>query len=425
MRFTGRSPLSRSPRIRLRRWGSLALVAAVPPLGACGSDEGRRPPSLLMEDGIAVIENHTPKWEDETRWRVGDRPLATIGRVDGFAPELLSRVEGALRLRDGRIVIANGSTQELRFYGRDGRFLHSTGRAGLGPGEFRGLTWLGQCQADSLFAYDFSNARVSVFDEHGSFARSFTLRTSQRGRKPYSLSCHRSGRLAVMAWPARSAGMPAGILFRPPVRMDLQGADGEVVRVLGEVPGEERYRSEGGSGPHPLGRKTVYAVTGDRMYLGTADTYEIGVYGPDGSPRARIRWPAEDLRISPAQLSRFRSNHLAATSPERRAAAERWLRDLQFPDSFPAYSDLLVDSEGHLWVARYLRPDEEAPRWDVFDPDGAWLGTINLPPRFEILQVGSDFVLGRWLDEWDVEHVRIYGLSRGPRGAGRAPGAPS
>jgi hypothetical protein len=35
---------------------------------------------------------------------------------------------------------------------------------------------------------------------------------------------------------------------------------------------------------------------------------------------------------------------------------------------------------------------------------------VETPPRFRIFQVGSDFVLGRWLDDLDVQHVRIYEL---------------
>ena len=35
-----------------------------------------------------------------------------------------------------------------------------------------------------------------------------------------------------------------------------------------------------------------------------------------------------------------------------------------------------------------------------------------------VLEIGADYVLGRWLDEMEVEHIRVYRLSRGPTGAG-------
>ncbi len=38
------------------------------------------------------------------------------------------------------------------------------------------------------------------------------------------------------------------------------------------------------------------------------------------------------------------------------------------------------------------------------------LGVVETPPRFQISQIGSDFMLGRWRDELGVEHVRMYEL---------------
>jgi hypothetical protein len=35
---------------------------------------------------------------------------------------------------------------------------------------------------------------------------------------------------------------------------------------------------------------------------------------------------------------------------------------------------------------------------------------VETPPRFRIFQIGSDFMLGRWRDELDVDHVRMYEL---------------
>lgn len=57
----------------------------------------------------------------------------------------------------------------------------------------------------------------------------------------------------------------------------------------------------------------------------------------------------------------------------------------------------------------------------VFRPDGAYLGTVQLPPdlhgpgMIDLLgvEIGADYVLGITWDEWGVELVRMYGLERG------------
>ena len=38
------------------------------------------------------------------------------------------------------------------------------------------------------------------------------------------------------------------------------------------------------------------------------------------------------------------------------------------------------------------------------------LGTLSVPDRFVIHDVGRDFVLGKWTDDLDVEHVQMYEL---------------
>jgi len=60
------------------------------------------------------------------------------------------------------------------------------------------------------------------------------------------------------------------------------------------------------------------------------------------------------------------------------------------------------------------RPSDPQPTWTVFADDGHVLGTVDTPPGLEIYQIGNDYVLGVWRDETDVEHVRLYGLSKTP-----------
>jgi hypothetical protein len=70
----------------------------------------------------------------------------------------------------------------------------------------------------------------------------------------------------------------------------------------------------------------------------------------------------------------------------------------------------MADAESNLWVADYLAPGDEQPRWRVFDPEGRMLGTIETPIGFTIHEIGSDYLLGVERDELDVEKVVIYRL---------------
>jgi len=100
-------------------------------------------------------------------WSVNSQPVTAIGLVDGPADQELAGVSGARRLRDGRVVIANGKPLELRIYDAHGTLLRRIGRTGDGPGEFRGRLDLLPSGGDSLLVYDQGTQRLSLFGLDG------------------------------------------------------------------------------------------------------------------------------------------------------------------------------------------------------------------------------------------------------------------
>ena len=60
---------------------------------------------------------------------VANEPTLSIGVEEGEEPYMLSRLAGAVRLSDGRIVLANRATDQVRWFDRDGRFLYAANRA--------------------------------------------------------------------------------------------------------------------------------------------------------------------------------------------------------------------------------------------------------------------------------------------------------
>jgi len=89
-----------------------------------------------------------------------------------------------------------------------------------------------------------------------------------------------------------------------------------------------------------------------------------------------------------------------------------YLADVPIPENRPAYGRLLVDAEDHIWVASYAHPADVPARWDVFTPDGIWLGAVAMPDGFRPLQAGADWILGLTHDDFDVERVEVRSLDR-------------
>jgi len=360
--------------------------------------------------GVRIVE-HPADYSAPT-WQLGEAPLLDIGAVSGDSSTLLYQVEGAHRLSDGRIVVANRSSHELRYYDDSGNYLYSAGRKGQGPGEFEYLTWTASCRADSVFAYDIGTRRLSVFDGQGAFARSLLLQLPSGAGPSGAGTCNSDGTFLLSG--SVTAPLVAGP-SRPPRPLALIGSDGTALKSLREFPGEDRhgYVWEGGvdMGPRPLGKDLSHVMGHRQFYVGTADTYEISVYDLDGELITLIRKDGSELAITQSDIERFIADAVEAVpNANRRRALERVYRDMEFPETFPAYSRLLLDKLGDLWVQDYLRPGEEQPAWRVFGSDGVHIASVNAPPGLHIYEIGADYVLGKWQDELDVEHVQLYSL---------------
>ncbi len=378
---------------------------------ACAAGERRGEAGFEVRDsaGARIVESHRPRWGEGEGWVVEAMPSLQLGAVEGDTPESFARVVDAVRLADGTIVVADGGNFQLRFFDADGRFLRSVGREGEGPGEFAGITQLATCGADSVIAWDPWLRRASFFDLRGEYVRGLALEGPPPSGSVYGRwGCGSGGEVVLMGWP-RSDGIPEG-LHRPPVPVALADLeDGRITVDLGEFPGDDRYGTPGGSGPAPLGRRTLLAMGRGLAYVGTGDSYEVRGYGMDGALAVLIRRSTAVFPVTREDLARYREDELRDVSdPNRRRSRERWLEELEFPPTFPAYAAFRADPEGRLWVQRYPRPGELGTEWAVFGVEGEWLGDVVMPLGLEVFEIGRDYVLGRWRDELGVNYVRLH-----------------
>jgi hypothetical protein len=80
----------------------------------------------------------------------------------------------------------------------------------------------------------------------------------------------------------------------------------------------------------------------------------------------------------------------------------------------PAYSRLLADAGGWLWVEEFFAAGDQYRSHVIFSPDGRPVARVRLPRQFEMRQIGQDYIIGIWLDDaTGVEYVQQFGLDRG------------
>ena len=190
--------------------------------------------------GIHIAENVSPTWGDEDAWHLGDAPLVDIGAVEGDPAYELYRASSAVRLPDGRIVIGNSGTQEIRFYSESGTHLFAAGGAGEGPGEFSVINWVTRYRGDSVVAYDMRQMRISVFDSDGTFVRSYSLPGMEASTRGSAQGVFENGSVFSIE---RTGSMPddASEGFRQEEPLYTVNPDGEFEDSLIVSPGTERF----------------------------------------------------------------------------------------------------------------------------------------------------------------------------------------
>ncbi|NIR42843.1 MAG: hypothetical protein GWN99_03115 [Gemmatimonadetes bacterium] len=401
--------------------GLLAFSAA-----ACAEPAEEAAWTVRDSADVRVVENVRPAWMPETAWRVAEMPSLEIGVEDGEEPYVFFRVSDALRLPDGRIVVGNSGTGELRFFDPTGRFLYRAGGHGQGPGEFGEFSsiriW--GARRDVIVATDGFNNRVNFFRSTGEFVSSVRIEPIPSRTSPAIIDGFADGTWLAVGGLGPLAGAP-GQIIGGSLEYSRYNPDGRPADTLFELADPRRYVHSYGGVTHypylPFPARPSVAAGDYWLFVGDGTTHEIERRRLDGELNSLYRWPEGQRRRAADFYDRYREADIESTREERRPLIIHYYeQDLPLPEYLPAHQGLFVDDEGYLWVERYRLPWKSQPSWEIFDPDGRWLGDIQTPERFRIFQIGRDFLLGRHRDELGVERIRVYELVRpSPPGDGR------
>ncbi|HUF50550.1 MAG TPA: hypothetical protein VMN60_06945 [Longimicrobiales bacterium] len=380
-------------------------------IGGCTDSDEPSAVERRVENGVEVVVSHAPQWQPGEAWQVSETPLFRVGEDEGKSGDyLFTGIPGATRSPDGQVVVADRTSAELRFFDTGGALRQIVGGRGSGPGEFAWIFDLLRCD-DELFHVAGPDGVISIFDFNGKFHR--RLVPTERVGFPVrpSFSCGRSGALVATSRSPEPVGAEG--LYRTAANLFVLDTKSDAGAVdLGSFPMLERLAGSGGSSAHPLGKRTSVAVSGDRIYVGTADTWEIAAYDRDGKLVQRTVRSAQPEPLDRVAVRRYLESWIeTVAAPDRELMLHRF-SDAQHPDAFPAYARLLVDTSGYLWVLAFPKDWEAPAKWSVFAEDGLWLGDVGMPANFEPIEIGEEYILGRFTGELGQESVRLYTLQR-------------
>jgi hypothetical protein len=324
------------------------------------------------------------------------------------------RVEDATFGADGGIVVADRGSAQVRFYDAQGRFTAALGADGDGPGEFRRLMGVARYPGDSVVAFDPSIRRGTVISASGSLGRVVTFDVPDNTMTtPVVDDLHvpESGGF-ILSVTVMPAGMPSPGRMRIPQLVLETSATGALQDTVAAMSGFEQYVGSTGLIEPPHARRSHAAVHRDELYVCDGDQPEYTVVGREGAPKRVVRLPGLSLAVPQHVLDSIRD------ALGRKDEFLQGMAEVLLPTE-PFCSGLLVDELGYVWVERFHHPfmmSDEPRSWIIFSPDGAWLGQLDLPANFEVLEVDESRVLGMAKDSMEVETVQVLGLNRAPGG---------
>ena len=89
----------------------------------------------------------------------------------------------------------------------------------------------------------------------------------------------------------------------------------------------------------------------------------------------------------------------------------------RIPSEKPFFTRFFVSTDGHVWVGRPVPADSDATPYDVFDPDGRFVGTVEAPFALSNRAfLGADHVLTATQDSLGVPYVVRFDVVKGGAG---------
>ena len=392
-----------------------AISALIGACAACGSADAPSTAIVVDSAGIRIVESRSPEWSEGDGWRVSTEPLLSIGSQDGSDGVAFGRLSGVYILDEERLAVLDEGAAQIGFFSHDGRRLSTFGRSGEGPGEFQSVDYVG-LRGDSLWIFDVRQMRITVLDTRNAPFREMRIGLRNAALGPVGLLPDASVVLASnRAFDTAVGERPPPGIQRFRAVYHRVGPRGETADSLFTTPGAElmlRYGDGTIELLRPfLGRSVSHAVRGDEIVQGAQEAYEIGVYSSEGAVLSRIRRTNVDLTIDERAYEAAAETRVNAAPEQARAGLRALYENELEPEQRAPYGAFLVDTEGFLWVQDFAY-EGAARTWAVFDPEGIWLGVVELPEGFQPTQILTDRMAGIWRDELEIEYARIYGLER-------------
>lgn len=349
-------------------------------------------------------------WETERRLEEELR----IGALEGAQEYMFGNVTRLVPDGSGGVYVFDRQVPALRHYDHEGRFLGTLGREGAGPGEYRTIVGIAVTGDGRLMVHDAQNRRINFYTPDGTPAGQWPLNSGLFTRQSLTVDSLDQVYVKVATPPRPGDPFPTGL-----IHLDAKGRLIDTVYAP-RIAGEPTFTGA------PLATRKVWTFHPScGTVVGVNRSYEFEIRRPDGSVTRVVR-NHEPLKLSEDEWEAYEARRRweiadEGPSPEHAEAT---------PRTKPAYRSFHFGRDCRIWVRKYMPvvsrpteyptragakpelPFEEPVGFDVFEPDGDYLGAVMVPGRTTIRWFGSDLFYGTRFGENDEQYVVRLRLTR-------------
>jgi hypothetical protein len=325
-----------------------------------------------------------------------------IRGAPGASDSLFSAPVAAILSDRGRVAVADAHGKRVYLFESSGARVtkQDTSHA------FHHVVWLSRCDGGSVLVWDMMHRDVRRVSSDGIVETSSFSGLARQHPLPSAIACSRGGTLALLPKPS-GRPEPGTPVFRTREPLIVTTAEGAVTQI-GPLQTSEFLVLRGGIGPRPLGKKTLIALSADRIYISTGDAAHIQVWSLTGDSLTTIEVPFTAPSPSAESYERAVEDVLRDVTPRAASFLKQDMIALGPPAFLSAIAALLVDEKDKIWVA--AQPAGGKTRLLRIEPDGRIGADVFLPDDIRPTSVSDGRVAGVRRAPDGRMHVSVYAL---------------
>jgi len=328
-------------------------------------------------DGVTVVSNGkkpVPLKGQSAKIKLVEE-LAIGG--GGNPDQAFSQVSTFVVDEEGGIFALDFKDQKIKVFDRTGKFLRLIGKPGQGPGELGMASGIQLMADNTLVVEDATNRRLALFKPSGEFIKNIST-SDKLGLVNILLD----GKGNVIG---REMGLAEGNakMFFEIKKFD---ADLKPLFTLDKI---EFPIPIPGSGTKMNILEMISAYQFDpagNIYYGRNADYEIKIYSPEGKHIRTIKKEYDPVKVTQADI-----DEMLERIPNVAGGVN--IKDMfSFPDVFPPFQLFLLDDQGRLYVRTFTKGKAKGEyEFDVFDAEGKFIAQFITKSDLRLWKAGKAY----------------------------------